>query len=209
MPAILIDPDLTLSGTHVDLVPLELHHAPELARAVEDGGLYRQWWTSTPQPQRMAADIRDKLHRKRDRTMVPFAIISKKSGRPCGVTTFYAIDPQVPRVSIGYTWLRKSLWGGPVNPEMKYLMLAHAFDGTGCKAVEIRTKKTNRHSRGAIEKLGFHLDGVIRNNAKLRNGRVDHAYVYTITDDEWPKIKQSLESRLAGFDSAAPRPAAG
>ncbi|MBN9644983.1 GNAT family N-acetyltransferase [Corynebacterium mendelii] len=195
----LIDPELTLNGRFVDLVPLSRSHAPALAVAVDDGGLYRQWWTSTPDPRHMAADIRQKLARGATGEMVAFAIIDTATSTPCGVTAFYAIDPTVPRVSIGYTWLRKSLWGGPINPEMKYLMMAHAFERAGCKAVEIRTKKTNRHSRGAIEKLGLSLDGIIRNTVRLRNGRIDDSYVYTATDQQWPGIKAGLDRRLAGF----------
>jgi hypothetical protein len=48
---------VTLIGRHVELVPLAPDHAAALAEAVQDGELWRLWYTAIPAPERMAAEI--------------------------------------------------------------------------------------------------------------------------------------------------------
>lgn len=192
-----IDPQLELAGTTITLQPLGLHHLANLQESVDDGQLYHQWWTWTPTPDGMEADIREKLVRRDNHGMVPFAIVDVSTTRAVGVTTYYDLEPRIPRLSIGYTWLARSYWGGAANPEMKYLLLRYAFETLRCEAVEIRTKGTNAHSQRAIEKLGLTRDGVLRRAARLRNGTVDDAVVYSAIAPEWPDIRRRLEERLS------------
>lgn len=55
-------------------------------------------------------------------------------------------------MEIGWTFLAPSHWGGGFNPEMKRLMLAHAF--ASVDRVRFRVGKDNRRSRIAVERLG-------------------------------------------------------
>ena len=52
-----------------------------------------------------------------------------------------------------------------MNPEIKFLMLRHAFETLSPPAirVQITTGGTNLHSQRAIEKLGARREGVLRN----------------------------------------------
>lgn len=52
---------VTLSGRHVELVPLSREHCDALAEAVRDGELWRLWYTSIPAPEAMAAEIDRRL----------------------------------------------------------------------------------------------------------------------------------------------------
>ncbi len=61
------------------------------------------------------------------------------------------------RVSIGYTFLVRSHWGGAANAEMKRLMLRHAF--TDVQEVLFSIAERNLRSRRALEKLGAELAG--------------------------------------------------
>jgi len=58
-------------------------------------------------------------------------------------------------LSIGYTFLARSHWGGSTNAEMKRLMLQHAF--TDVPEVLFMIAERNVRSRRAVEKLGAEL----------------------------------------------------
>ncbi|MCX7444467.1 GNAT family protein [Corynebacterium sp. P7003] len=191
----------TLTGRIVELSPLRKDDAGELAEAVTDGELHREWWTSTPAPGDMADDLADKLDRAAAGTMVPFIIRSAGDGTALGVTCYYDLDPTVPRLEIGYTWLRASAQGKGANPEAKLLLMGYAFGELNCVRVGIRTKFTNTVSRAAIERLGLRRDGVLRSHARLRNGVLDDAVLYSALAHEWPVIRARLSDRVARHTS--------
>ena len=61
------------------------------------------------------------------------------------------------RITIGYTFLARSHWGGTTNAEMKRLMLNHAF--AEVEEVRFMVAERNLRSRRAVEKLGAELAG--------------------------------------------------
>lgn len=192
-----ISPSLELTGSLVRLQPLSLDHTDALIEAVQDGHLYEHWWTSTPTPNGMSADIMGKLARQEAGMMMPFVCISRTDDRVLGVTTYYDLFPEVPRLEVGFTWLRASAQGTGVNPDAKLQLLTYAFEELGCQSVGIRTKWSNQQSRTAIERLGFKRDGILRAHARLRNGVLDDAVLYSALPTEWPAIKSGLEFRVA------------
>ena len=52
---------VTLTGTHVELVPLSHDHGDALAAAARDGELWRLWYTSVPRPDAMPAEVDRRL----------------------------------------------------------------------------------------------------------------------------------------------------
>lgn len=58
-------------------------------------------------------------------------------------------------VEMGWTFLARAHWGGGRNPELKRLMLAHAF--TVFDAVIFMVGTENRRSRIALERIGADL----------------------------------------------------
>lgn len=191
-----ISPDLTLKNDVVVLEPLSLAHCPDLEEAVKEGNIYRDFWTSTPSPEQMHRDIEAKISRREAGDMLPFAIRCGRTNKIVGMTTYYSLQPHVPHLEIGYTWIAKSAQGTVINPAMKLLMLRYAFEVLGCEAVGIRTKWNNQQSRRAIEKVGFKLDGVLRASVRLRNGALDDAVVYSMLRSEWPAAQSLLQHRI-------------
>ena len=82
------------------------------------------------------------------------------------------------------------------NTEAKLLLLSHAFDDLGCLGVEFRTHFLNHQSRRAIERLGAKLDGVLRQNMRMRNGTLRDTCVYSIIASEWPAVRAGLNWHL-------------
>lgn len=189
----------TLTGRHVLLEPLHEGHNEELVSAVQDGQLWRLWWTTVPSPELMCDEIKRRLTLQNEGIMQPYAVISRDadgSRRAVGMTTLMNID-RVNRVAeIGSTWYAASCQGTAVNPEAKLLLLSEAFDNQGFQRIELRTHAMNLQSRRAIEKLGATYEGTLRRHRILLNGTVRDTAVYSILDYEWPAVRAGLEFRL-------------
>jgi len=195
MPPAPIEP-VHLTGRHVVLVPLEPSHEAALAEAVQDGALWRLWYTNVPSPEGMSAEIARRLALAESGTMLPFTVVSQPDGRIVGMTSYMAIDAAAPRVEIGSTWYAQSAQRGPLNTEAKLLLLGHAFERLGCIAVELRTHVLNLQSRRAIERLGARLDGILRAHQRLKNGTIRDSCVYSIIASEWPSVRAHLTWQL-------------
>jgi N-acetyltransferase len=160
---------ITLRGTHAILEPLSQAHHNDLVEAVQDGELWRLWYTAIPEPAKMGAEIDRRLDLQGKGAMLPFAVRDARTSKAVGMTTYMNIDALNRRVEIGSTWYRKSMQRTPLNTECKLLLLTHAFESLNCICVELRTHFFNHPSRRAIERLGAKLDGILRSNQILPN----------------------------------------
>ena len=130
---------------------------------------------------------------------VPFAVRRIASGELVGSTSYLDPVPLHRRVEIGWTWYRPNVWGGPVNPECKLLLLAHAFEALGLNRVSFVTDLRNARSQAAIAKLGATREGVMRSHMVTRGGRVRDSVLFAVTAADWPAVKHGLTARLAAF----------
>jgi len=187
---------VTLKGQVARLEPLAARHAAGLIEAVEDGEIWRLWMTMVPAPQEIAAEIERRLELQRQGAWLPFAVIEQASGRAVGMTNFLNIDTPNRRVEIGATWYRRRVQRTALNTECKLLLLTHAFEAGQCIAVEFRTHVLNHASRGAIERLGARLDGILRSHQLWRDGTLRDTCVYSIVAAEWPAVRMHLRFEL-------------
>ena len=110
------------------------------------------------------------------------AVIDKASGGIIGSSRWQGYDPaHRGSVEIGWTFLARSHWGGRFNPELKRLMLGHAFQFVG--QVIFRVGETNWRSRGAMEKIGGRLTDAI-NHTQMAGREAAHV-VYEITRESF------------------------
>ena len=188
---------LTLRGRRATLEPLAHSHCADLVEAVRDGELWRLWYTTIPEPERMAADIDRRLSLQARGTMLPFAVIDNVTAKAVGMTTYMNADADHKRVEIGSTWYRKSVQRSELNTECKLMLLTHAFEALDCIAVEFRTHFFNHQSRRGIERLGAKLDGILRNHTVMPNGTLRDTCVYSIIAAEWPTVKAHLTWQLS------------
>ncbi|MEW6693932.1 MAG: GNAT family protein [Pseudomonadota bacterium] len=195
---------VTLAGRHARLEPLAPTHHDDLVEAVQDGELWRLWYTAIPRPQDMRAEIERRLSLQAAGSMLPFAVIAQSgalAGRAVGMTTYMHIDTPNRRLEIGSTWYRRAVQRTALNTECKWMLLRHAFEVLGCIAVEFRTHFFNRASRAAIERLGAKLDGVLRSHQICTHpdapGSLRDTCVYSIIASEWPSVKAHLQHQLA------------
>ncbi|MDQ0642289.1 GNAT family N-acetyltransferase [Microbacterium murale] len=188
---------VTLTGRLVELQPLDHSHHDGLVEAVRENDLWQTaWYTSVPAPDGIAAEIDRRLALAEKGEMVPFTAVDA-SGRVIGMTTYYDMVAEVPRLHIGYTWNRPSAHGTGTNAESKLLLLTHAFETLGVFRVGLTTQWVNFQSRAAIERLGAKQDGVMRALSRYRNGALRDSVEFSIIEPEWPAVKANLEARLA------------
>jgi RimJ/RimL family protein N-acetyltransferase len=188
---------VTLSAGRVRLEPLGRRHEADLVEAVQDGELWRLWYTSIPRPERMGAEIERRLGLQAAGTMLPFAVIDAATAKAVGMTTYMNIDAANRRVEIGSTWYRRSVQRTDLNTRCKLLLLEHAFERLDCIAVEFRTHFFNHQSRRGIERLGAKLDGILRSHQFASDGTLRDTCVYSIVAGEWPAVKSHLTWQLA------------
>lgn len=197
MPFTTTPSPVVLTGRLVELRPLERSHHDGLLDALSEDDLWqRAWYTSVPSPDGLSAEIDRRLALLADGEMIPFTAFDSV-GRVIGMTTFYDISEDVPRLHIGYTWNRPSAHGSGTNAESKLMLLRHAFEEWGVFRVGLTTQWVNFQSRSAIERLGAKQDGVMRAMSRHRNGALRDSVEYSIIEPEWPAVKATLETRLA------------
>jgi RimJ/RimL family protein N-acetyltransferase len=184
-----------LEGRNVRLEPLEHRHADGLWEASRDA---RTWaWLSIAQPatrEELDAFVDAALTASDAGTEIPLVTIS--GAGVVGSTRFLALRPEHGSVEIGWTWLHPSVWGTGVNVEAKLLMLRHAFETWGCRRVELKTDALNARSRGAMEAMGAAFEGVHRHHMLVRGGENRDSAWYSVTDDDWPGVRDGLVARL-------------
>jgi RimJ/RimL family protein N-acetyltransferase len=200
-----------LEGSLVRLEPLHHRHAVDLAVAAEeDRSSYGFTWVPT------AAEVGDyldaQLGRAADGLLMPYAQISRVTGRAVGVTAhwdprLWPDRPALSAVEVGFTWLAASAQGTGINTEAKLLLFAHAFEQWHVQRVDLKTDARNARSRSAIAALGARFEGVLRNWSRSwapgEDGRLRDSAIYSVIADEWPACRTHLETRLVGVRASA------
>ena len=195
-----------LHGRFVRLTPLSIDDVDGLvAAANEDRATYG--YTAVPGDHDAMAEHVAGLIEQRERGHdVPFTTRDATNDRIVGSTRFLWLRSYFDRdepdaVEIGGTWLAASVQRSPINTEAKLLMLTHAFETWGVQRVDLKTDARNARSRGAIERVGGKLDGVVRNwQPSLvpgEEGLPRDSALYSIVPSEWPGVRRGLEARLA------------
>ncbi|HEY3523675.1 MAG TPA: GNAT family N-acetyltransferase [Candidatus Limnocylindrales bacterium] len=190
-----IDP-VVLEGSIVRLEPLSLDHLDGLAEVGLDPAVWR--WVTIDVRTREGLDswIREALAEQAAGSSLPFATIDRASGRPVGCTRFLNIDRRNRHLEIGWTWVAPGRQRSGVNREAKLLMLRHAFETLGCLRVEFKTDSLNDQSRAALLGIGATFEGIFRNHVISQDGRLRHSAWYSVTDREWPAVRDRLEASL-------------
>ena len=186
---------VTLRGAHARLEPLSHEHCDGLTEAVQDGELWKLWYTAIPKPENMTKEIDRRLGLQKAGTMLPFTVFDA-AGKIAGMSTYMNVDTANRRVEIGSTWYAARVQRSALNTQCKLLLLTHAFEKLDCIAVEFRTHFFNHQSRRGIERLGAKQDGILRNHVVAPNGTLRDTVVFSIIASEWPTVKTHLNYQL-------------
>jgi RimJ/RimL family protein N-acetyltransferase len=196
MPTRWVEP-VTLEGTYVRLEPLSLTHVAGLTDVGLDAEIWRWMPVAVQTSGEMRTMVEQALADAADGLQVPFATIDRTSDRVAGSTRYLNIDGPNRRLEIGFTWLSPRWQRSALNTEAKLLLMRHAFDALGALRVEFKTDSLNERSRAALLGIGATEEGTLRNHMVTYTGRRRHSVYYSVIEEEWPRVRQHLEARLA------------
>ena len=194
-----------LEGDFVRLEPMTLEHLDGLSEIGLDPEIWRFTLVLVRTREDMRSYMESALKLQREGTTLPFVTIERSSGQIVGSTRFGNYDPANRRIEIGWTWIAPPWQRTAINTEAKYLMLSHAFDKLHCVRVELKTDVLNSPSRKAMLRIGAKEEGILRKHSLVWDGRYRDSIYYSILDEEWPEVKQQLETMLIRRPEASPR----
>lgn len=148
----MLDLQPTLAGPQIRLRPLTASDYQELFRAASDPLI----WAQHPNPARGTREGFELFFEGALRSRGCLVAIDTVRESLIGWSR-YSDYVAGESVTIGYTFLARSHWGGAANAQMKRLMLRHAFKEV--PAVLFTVAERNLRSRRAVEKLGAELTG--------------------------------------------------
>jgi [ribosomal protein S5]-alanine N-acetyltransferase len=94
-------------------------------------------------------------------THLTWGIALREDDTVIGTTTLFSLNPKHRRAEIGYA-LASSWWHRGFGSEALRSVLTHAFDTLGYLRIEADIDPRNAASCGLVEKLGFRLEGQLR-----------------------------------------------
>ena len=104
-------------------------------------------------------------------------------------------------IEIGHVIYTRELQRTRQATEAQYLMARYVFEVLGYRRYEWKCDSLNAPSRSAALRLGFKAEGSFRNDMVYK-GRTRDTDWFSMTDREWPAVKERMETWLdeANFD---------
>ena len=124
------------------------------------------------------------------------AIVDTATDRPVGTAALMRIDPTNGVIEVGAIAYAPRLKRTPAGSEAMYLLMRRAFDELGYRRYEWKCDSLNAASRRAALRYGFRFEGIFP-QAVVYKGRSRDTAWYSVTDREWPAVRQTFERWLA------------
>ncbi|HET7628705.1 MAG TPA: GNAT family N-acetyltransferase [Bacillales bacterium] len=114
------------------------------------------------------------------RKALRYHIYTKDKKAFLGVIGFSPIDWEIPKLEM-YYWMRTDAAGKGYMSEAAEAMSRFAFDTLKANRVEIRAATENKASRSIPEKLGYRLEGIMKNMDRHSDGCLMDMCLYAKT----------------------------
>jgi ribosomal-protein-serine acetyltransferase len=139
------------------------------------------WVDATTSAKHVVDFIRETLHQFANNK--GFAVGIWAGEEYIGMAGFHTIDWANKKVEIGY-WLDREHQGQGIMTAACQALLRHAFEELQLNRVEIRCGTGNRASNRVAERLGFRLEGTIR-EGQLLYGVYHDLSLYGMLASDW------------------------
>jgi len=185
-----------LDGVKVRLEPLTEAHLPAIEEIAYDERIWRYMTQQVKTQDDLRRWMEAAMRAKAAGTSLPWVTILKDGNRVIGSTRFIDLDLIHRTVELGNTWLLPQFQGAGLNPEVKLLQLAYAFEELGLHRVAFKTHHENLQSQAAMRKMGAIEEGTFRNHYIMPDGTQRHSVWFSIIREDWPQVRSRLEERL-------------
>ena len=132
-----------------------------------------------------------------------FYAVVRPDGDAVGVAALMEIRPVMRVIEVGSIVLSPVLQRTPLATEAQYLLARYAFEELDNRRYEWKCNALNGPSRRAALRLGFSLEGILRQHMIVKGRSRDTAY-FSMLYSEWPARKAAFEQWLSpeNFHSA-------
>ncbi len=185
-----------LDGVKVRLEPLTEAHLAALEKVAYDDRIWRYMTKRVKTHDDLRNWMNTALQAKAAGTSLPWVTVLKSENRVIGSTRFADLDLTHRTVELGNTWLAPQYHGTGLNPEVKLLQLAYAFEDLKLNRVAFKTHHENLQSQAAMRKMGAIEEGTFRNHYVMPDGTQRHSVWFSIIREDWPQVRSRLEQRL-------------
>jgi RimJ/RimL family protein N-acetyltransferase len=184
-----------LRGTHVELEPLHVRHAPELWRAAQGADESWIYLGSGPFDSEAAMTRFVGAFAATHDPMV-WAVRPVATGLVSGWLALMDIQPGNAAIELGNIWFSPSMQRTRAASEAMFLLLRLAADDLGYRRLVWKCNALNAPSRRAADRLGFTFEGVHRAHMVVK-GRLRDTAWFSIVGDEWPRCRDAMLAWLA------------
>ncbi|MGI8397555.1 GNAT family N-acetyltransferase [Agrobacterium deltaense] len=137
-----------------------------------------------------------------------YAIIDRRASIVLGQAALMKFSAEHRSVEIGYVLFLPSLQRTREATESLFLLMRHVFETMKLRRCEWRCDSRNSKSERAALRLGFRLEGRLRQHMMVKGMNRD-TLIFSLLDTEWSITKTALSAWLAdenfGPDGAAKR----
>lgn len=126
----------------------------------------------------------------------PLVFLNKDETEVLGMTNFMNVEPANRMLEIGGTWINPKFQRSFVNTETKYALLQYCFEKLQLNRVEFRIDCDNKPSQKAVQRLGFHFDGLLPRRIVNGGAEVRDYLFYSVIDLTWPAVKKHINELI-------------
>jgi len=148
-----------------------------IEESIESLGPWMPWADHVPTLAEAEENCRKAEEAFKDGSDFRLHLLLKDSLTLIGSSGLHRNDWSVPKVEIGY-WLRTSCRGKGYATEAVREITRYALEELQVKRVEIKMSSANARSRRVPERLGFTLEGVLRNDSRNVDGTLRDTCIY-------------------------------
>ncbi|UDY22726.1 GNAT family N-acetyltransferase [Nocardioides sp. Kera G14] len=193
---------VTLTGRHVALKPLSSAQFAELYAATCGPDEAPLWtWLPAEMPRNLQ-EFWMLLAGNVDAYPTTYAV-APSGQKPAGFLSLLNDVPAHGSIEVGWICFGRALRRTAAATEAIHLLQSYVFDELGYRRFEWKCNSLNEPSRRAAARFGFTFEGTFR-NAQVVKGRNRDTDWFSITDAEWPTLRERNERWLdpANFDAA-------
>ncbi len=178
----------TITTPRLALRWLESDDAPALLAIFGDPVVCR-YWSHPPIPDLDAAAA---MHRHivrhfTERTLFQWGLAERESNAVVGTCTLASLNVEHRRAEIGFALARAS-WGRGYVAEALPALIDFAFDTLGLHRIEADADPRNDRSIRALEREGFHREGLLRERYHV-SGETQDAALFGLLRHERPSAR--------------------
>ncbi|GJD78657.1 N-acetyltransferase [Methylobacterium gregans] len=191
-----LPPRIAMVGRTCRLEPLDPgRHADDLFAAYASAPDTRGWTYLGGEMPASATAYRAALEPAAAAADPLFFAVCDPEGRALGLASYLRIDPANGSIEVGHLHFGPALARTAAATEAMALMMTRAFD-LGYRRYEWKCDSLNAPSRAAALRLGFTFEGIFRNAVVVKGRSRDTAW-FSITDAEWPRVRDAFVAWLA------------